>query len=121
MNGDGTVTVEEAYQVWTHEETVEEVTERVQQIWDEVDKDEDGQLDSTEFIATFNVLKDIGVVPETSVEEVQAAYDYVLAEYNSTAQTPVDKVPTVAVLYIMKDVAGEAWGKFLEQIENDEN
>lgn len=54
------------------------MTQRVQQIWDEVDKDEDGQLDSTEFIATFNVLKDIGVVPETSVEEVQAAYDYVL-------------------------------------------
>ena len=79
MNGDGTVTVEEAYQVFTHEETVEEVTQRVQQIWDEVDEDQDGALDSNEFIASFNVLKDIGVLPETAVEEVQAAYDFVLA------------------------------------------
>ena len=58
------------------------------------------------------------MLPETGAGEVQAAYDYVLAQYNATAQTPVDKVPTVAVLYIMKDVAGEAWDKFLEQIEN---
>ena len=56
MNGDGTVTVEEAYQVFTREETVEEVTQRVQQIWDEVDEDQDGALDSNEFIASFNVL-----------------------------------------------------------------
>lgn len=45
MNGDGTVTADEAYQVFTHEETVEEVTKRVEDIWEEVDADEDGLLD----------------------------------------------------------------------------
>jgi len=48
-----------------------------------------------------------------------AVYDYVLEQYNATADEPVTKIPTVAVLYIMKDVAGEAWDKFVQQVEGE--
>jgi len=58
------------------------------------------------------------VLPETDSAEVKAVFDYVLTEYNATAVEQVTKIPTVAVLYILKDVAGEAWDNLVQQVEN---
>ena len=78
MDADGTVTIDEAYHVFTHAETVQEVTEQVWDIWEEVDVDEDGNFDKTEFLAAFNVLQSVGVLSETDLAEVMKVYNHVL-------------------------------------------
>jgi len=94
------------------------VTERVKGIYESADADMDSNLDETEFLASINVLETVGLLPETDVSEVMDVYDYVLETYNETAVNKVTTVPTVAVLYMMKDVTNEAWTNFVQRIQN---
>ena len=119
LDADGIVTIEEAYHVFTHEDTVEVVTEKVQKILEEV-ADEDGNFDETEFLAAFNVLQSSGMLPETTSAEVVEVFDYVLEQYNQDAAEPAESIPSIALFVVMKDVVGEAWTKFIEQVEQTE-
>lgn len=94
------------------------MTERVKGIYESADADMDSNLDETEFLASINVLETVGLLPETDVSEVMDVYDYVLETYNETAVNKVTTVPTVAVLYMMKDVTNEAWTNFVQRIQN---
>lgn len=66
------------------------------------------------------MLQSIGVLPQTDSTEVVKAYNYVLDQYNKDAAEPADSIPTLAVFVTMKDVAKEAWEKFLQQIDQNE-
>lgn len=111
----------EAEHVYYHVETIQEVTERVEEIYESADTNMDSKLDETEFVASVEVLKTIGLIPETSTEQVLDVYDYVIDKYNETADTPVETVPVVAVLYLMKDVTSTAWTNFLQKVEAAKN
>ena len=79
--------------------------------------DEDGNFDETEFLAAFNVLQSSGMLPETTSAEVVEVFDYVLEQYNQDAAEPAESIPSIALFVVMKDVVGEAWTKFIEQVE----
>lgn len=79
------MTRDEAEHVYNHVETIQEVTERVEEIYESADTNMDSQLDETEFVASIEVLKTIGLIPETTTAQVLDVYDYVIDKYNETA------------------------------------
>jgi len=63
LNDDGKVTVVEAEQVFNHGETIEEVVETVEEMFESIDADADGNMSPDEFILTANVLTQLELIP----------------------------------------------------------
>lgn len=116
LNDDGLVTVVEAEHVFYHAETIQEVTETIDGMWDTVDQDENGDLDETEFLAAYEVLHELELLPDTDAAAILEVYNEQLVKYNDSVATPEEQVsvlPMSAVLDLMREATVQAWNDIL--------
>ena len=116
LNDDELVTKDEAEHVFYHAETIQEVTETINGMWDTVDQDENGDLDETEFLAAYEVLHELELLPDSDATAILEVYNYQLVKYNDSVATPEEQVsvlPMTAVLDLMREATVQAWNDIL--------
>ena len=99
-----------------HAETIKEVTETINGMWDTVDQDENGDLDETEFLAAYEVLHELELLPDSDATVILEVYNDQLVKYNDSVATPEEQVsvlPMTAVLDLMREATVQAWNDIL--------
>ena len=115
-NGDGDLSVSEAEKAYVHAETVEDVMVEVAGMWDTVDEDVDGILNSAEFQQMYNVLHGLELIPDTDDLVVDELYSTLLDQHNANSTTePIDTLPLDDVLELMKQATLMAWNDLIGQ------
>lgn len=116
MNADGDLSVNEAETAYIHAGTVEDVMVEVAGMWETVDEDVDGNLNSAEFQQMYNVLHNLELIPDTEDSVVDELYSSLLDQHNSNSTTePVDSLPLDDVLVMMKQATLLAWNDLIGQ------